>query len=222
MWAAIASTGTRLRWQSNRPLIRCRLPGPQLPAQTASCREVRLGAGGEGGRLLVPHVDPVDLLLPAQRIGEAVQRSPDHAIDAPHAGDAQGFGHQVGDRARHARLRLLGWVGRDYATRRRSGEASAGRLEAGQELHEIAAEIVTEIAAFLDQHGRQAEARDLAGHGMKARAGYFQPLQRIAFAGVEAQRHDQRGRCEFLGCVPAPCRPPRATARRANPAAAAG
>ena len=36
MWAAIASTGTRLRWQSNRPLIRCRLPGPQLPAQTAS------------------------------------------------------------------------------------------------------------------------------------------------------------------------------------------
>ena len=36
MCAAMASTGTRLRWQSNRPLIRCRLPGPQLPAQTAS------------------------------------------------------------------------------------------------------------------------------------------------------------------------------------------
>ena len=74
---------------------------------------------------------------------------------------------------------------------------AAASLEAGQELHEIAAEIVTEIAAFLDQHRRQAEARDLAGHGMKARAGYFQALQRIAFAGVEAQRHDQRGRCEF-------------------------
>ena len=29
-------TGTRERWQSNRPLMRCRLPGPQLPAQTAS------------------------------------------------------------------------------------------------------------------------------------------------------------------------------------------
>ena len=70
--------------------------------------EVRLGAGGEGGRLLVPHVDPVDLLLPAQRIGEAVQRIAHHAVDALHAGDAQGFGHQVGDRARHARLRLLG------------------------------------------------------------------------------------------------------------------
>ena len=36
IWAAMASTGTPLRWQSNRPLIRCRLPGPQLPAQTAS------------------------------------------------------------------------------------------------------------------------------------------------------------------------------------------
>src|SRR5713226_6635794 len=30
------STGTRERWQSKRPLMRCRLPGPQLPAQTAS------------------------------------------------------------------------------------------------------------------------------------------------------------------------------------------
>jgi hypothetical protein len=33
--AAIASTGTRLRCASNRPLMRCRLPGPQLPAQPA-------------------------------------------------------------------------------------------------------------------------------------------------------------------------------------------
>src|SRR5271165_2561789 len=36
MCAAIASTGTRLRLASNRPLIRCRFPGPQLAAQTAS------------------------------------------------------------------------------------------------------------------------------------------------------------------------------------------
>jgi hypothetical protein len=34
--AAMASTGTLLRLASNSPLIRCRLPGPQLPAQTAS------------------------------------------------------------------------------------------------------------------------------------------------------------------------------------------
>ena len=36
MCAAMASTGTRLRCASKSPLIRCRLPGPQLPAQTAS------------------------------------------------------------------------------------------------------------------------------------------------------------------------------------------
>ena len=36
MCAAMASTGTRLRFASYRPLIRCRLPGPQLAAHTAS------------------------------------------------------------------------------------------------------------------------------------------------------------------------------------------
>jgi len=36
----MASTGTRLRWQSYSPLIRCRLPGPLLPTQTAN-RPVR-------------------------------------------------------------------------------------------------------------------------------------------------------------------------------------
>ena len=46
---------------SNRPLIRCRLPGPQLPAQTASSPvSCGFGAGGEGRGLLVPDVDPVD------------------------------------------------------------------------------------------------------------------------------------------------------------------
>ena len=32
-WLAISTTGARLRWLSNRPLMKCRLPGPQLPAQ---------------------------------------------------------------------------------------------------------------------------------------------------------------------------------------------
>src|SRR5437899_3793934 len=34
---AMARRGDRLRWQSYNPLIRCRLPGPQLPTQTDSC-----------------------------------------------------------------------------------------------------------------------------------------------------------------------------------------
>jgi hypothetical protein len=32
----MASTGTPLRFASNKPLIRCRVPGPQLAAHTAS------------------------------------------------------------------------------------------------------------------------------------------------------------------------------------------
>ncbi|CAG6390680.1 exported hypothetical protein [Actinacidiphila cocklensis] len=36
IWAAMARTGTRLRWASKSPLIRCRLPGPQLPTHTFS------------------------------------------------------------------------------------------------------------------------------------------------------------------------------------------
>src|SRR5580700_2624748 len=74
---------------------------------------------------------------------------------------------------------------------------AAARLEAGQESHEIAAEIVAQIAAFLHQHRRQAEARDPCRHGAKAVTRHFETLQRIAFAGVETKRHDQRGRCEF-------------------------
>ena len=59
MWAAIASTGTRLRCASNRPLIRCRLPGPQLPAQTAS-RPVSAASAAAAKRrgLLVTDVFP--------------------------------------------------------------------------------------------------------------------------------------------------------------------
>jgi hypothetical protein len=43
MCAAIASTGAWLRWQSNNPLIKCRLPGPHDPAQRA-CDAFGIGA----------------------------------------------------------------------------------------------------------------------------------------------------------------------------------
>src|SRR6476660_3447867 len=32
-WLAISTTGARLRCDSNRPLMKCRLPGPHEPAQ---------------------------------------------------------------------------------------------------------------------------------------------------------------------------------------------
>ena len=44
--------------------------------------QMRLGTRGKGTGLLVPHVDPVDGSQAPQRIGEAVQRIADDAIDA--------------------------------------------------------------------------------------------------------------------------------------------
>jgi hypothetical protein len=56
------------------------------PPATASAngevtRKMRLGAGREGGDLLVPDMDPIDLSLSAQGIDEAVEAIADNAID---------------------------------------------------------------------------------------------------------------------------------------------
>jgi hypothetical protein len=61
----------------------------------------------ESGRLLVAHMHPVDLLHPAQRVGEAVQRIANDAIDALHAGLRQRFGHEVGSGTSHVSLSLV-------------------------------------------------------------------------------------------------------------------
>jgi hypothetical protein len=45
---------------------------------------MRLGAGRESGDLLVPDMDPIDLSLSAQGIGEAVEAIADNAEDPPH------------------------------------------------------------------------------------------------------------------------------------------
>ena len=48
--------------------------------------EMRLGAGRESRHLLMPDMHPVDLLLPADRIGDPVQAVADDAVDALDAG----------------------------------------------------------------------------------------------------------------------------------------
>jgi hypothetical protein len=53
--------------------MRCRLSGPQLPAQTASSRQMRLSSGGERGNLLLVDMDPFDLALAPDGIGQAIQ-----------------------------------------------------------------------------------------------------------------------------------------------------
>jgi hypothetical protein len=44
-------------------------------------RQVRLGAGRESGNLFVPDMNPRDLALAAERVGQTVQAVADDAID---------------------------------------------------------------------------------------------------------------------------------------------
>src|SRR5579859_1733432 len=55
--------------------------------------EMRLGAGRESSAFLMAHMDPLDLLLESQRIGEPVQGVADDSIDALDARLGEGFGH---------------------------------------------------------------------------------------------------------------------------------
>jgi hypothetical protein len=56
---------------------------------------MRFGAGGEGGDLLVTDVQPFDLALPANRIGQAVEAVTDNAVDTFDTGDSESFGKLV-------------------------------------------------------------------------------------------------------------------------------
>ena len=75
------------------------------PAAAGADRELtghlRLGARGEGGSLLVTHVDPLDGVEPVQRIGEAVQQIADDAVDAVHTRLLQCLGHEIRCRCDH-------------------------------------------------------------------------------------------------------------------------
>jgi hypothetical protein len=60
--------------------MRCRLPGQQFSAQTASSPvRLRLGTGRESRDLLVPHLHPFDLALATDRTGQPVQAVADDA-----------------------------------------------------------------------------------------------------------------------------------------------
>ena len=66
-------------------------------ADGEGARQVRFGAGGEGGGLLVPGVDPFDRSVGAQRVGDAVERIPGDAVNPADAGGLEGFDKKVGD-----------------------------------------------------------------------------------------------------------------------------
>ena len=56
-----------------------------------------LGAGGEGGDLLVAHVHPVDDTTATDRLGDPVQAVTDQAVDALHPRLLQGLDDEAGD-----------------------------------------------------------------------------------------------------------------------------
>ena len=58
-------------------------------------RQGRFGSGGEGGRLFVPHADPLDPAAHSNRIGDAVERIARHAINALHTGGGQNVRKQL-------------------------------------------------------------------------------------------------------------------------------
>src|SRR5229473_3125614 len=59
--------------------------------------EMRLGARGKGGDLLVPDMQPFDLALPTNRIGKAVQAVADNAVNPLDTSGGEGLGELVSD-----------------------------------------------------------------------------------------------------------------------------
>ena len=85
--------------------MRCRLPGPQLPgADGEFTRQMRLGAGREGGDLLVPDMDPLDLPLAAYRIRQAVQAVADDAVNPFDACGGEGLSELLCNCVCHCRF----------------------------------------------------------------------------------------------------------------------
>ena len=78
--------------------MRCRLPGPQDPAQTASSPVICDSApAANAATSSVAHMDPVDHPATADRLRDPVQAVADETEDALHTGLLERFDEQVGD-----------------------------------------------------------------------------------------------------------------------------
>ena len=80
--AAMASTGHARAVAVEQAVDEMQVARPAAArADRELAGQVGLGAGRESGGLLVPDMDPLDLALPAHRVGEAVQAVADEAVD---------------------------------------------------------------------------------------------------------------------------------------------
>jgi hypothetical protein len=60
-------------------------------------RQMRLGAGRKGGDLLVPDMDPFDLALASDRVGQPVEAVANDAVDPLDTGRCEDFRELIGD-----------------------------------------------------------------------------------------------------------------------------
>ena len=92
-----------------------------LPGEMALC------TGRKGGRLFMAHVHPFDLLVPANGVGDPVQRVAGDAIDAFYAGLGQRFDEHL--RNFHS---LLGFLPDPQISSARSQDVHRARSQQGQ------------------------------------------------------------------------------------------
>jgi hypothetical protein len=104
------------------PVDQMEIPGPAAPrADRQLTGQMRLGPGRKRRGFLVPHMDPLNFFLPAQGVGEAVQRVADHAIDATNADGMESLGHQLRNGLCHSICscsHMENGLGRDFITSR--------------------------------------------------------------------------------------------------------
>ena len=91
--------------------------------------DMGVGASGEGGDLLVAHMQPFDAAAPANGVGEAIEAVADNAIDPLHSGGGENLDHLVGDGSGHRVLlgSASGSATIDETGRRRIGGAAPQR-----------------------------------------------------------------------------------------------
>src|ERR1700693_3125094 len=95
-----------------QPVDEVQIAGPAAASTNGEFTgQVRFGAGREGCDLLVPDVNPLDLALSSQRVGEAVEAIADNAIDPLDARCSQGLCELIGYCFRHLSSPLV------YSTR---------------------------------------------------------------------------------------------------------
>ena len=82
--------------------MRCKIAGAAAPcADGKLAGQMRLGARRECGDFFVAHVNPLDLPLPSDGVGQTIEAVADDAIDPLDANGCESFGELVRDGLGH-------------------------------------------------------------------------------------------------------------------------